>query len=98
MTMSRFEDAMLWIVNRHGAFARRKVWADMPDYTRSTPPLAVRRRWIIWQDGDNGTIINGWGGVVGGDLEDGDPIRDGTAYRPTDEDRVAQDWELCERG
>lgn len=92
--MARFEDAIQWLVK--GGRARRKVWADIPDYTSSTPPLAIRRRWHIRMDMDNGGFINGWGGSIGA-AADGDPIRDGMGYRPTDEDRVAQDWELYER-
>lgn len=68
----------------------------MPGFTSTTPPIATRRRWHIWQEGDLGTIIQGWGGCVGADLAPGETIRDGTGYRATDEDRVAQDWELYE--
>jgi hypothetical protein len=97
--MARFEDAIRWVSNANArgvVCARRAIWADIPEYTRTTPPLNYRRRWHIWMAADDGNIIAGWGGVVGGDLEPGDPIRDGGGYRPTDEDRTALDWELWE--
>ena len=90
-TMARFEDAMAFVMR--GGRARRAIWASVRDYTRSTSQLQLERRWHIWQDGDNGGLINGWGGSIGGAL-DGDPIRDGMLYSPTDEDRLATDWQL----
>jgi hypothetical protein len=91
---ARFEDAIRWVLN--GGFARRKVWASVTDYTRSTPPLGVSRRWHIWRT-DNDDIIAGWGGSIGA-TENGDPVRDGMLYAPTDEDRTAHDWELYQCG
>jgi hypothetical protein len=89
-SMATFEEAILYI--RDGGRARRAVWATVSDYTRETPPLNYQRRWHIWMD-DGGSIINGWGGSIGGAPED-DPIRDGTLYSATNADRTASDWEL----
>lgn len=92
----RFEEAICWVMK--GGYARRQIWADIPDYTQSTPPLAINRRWHIWRDMDNDGIYAGWGGSIGLDVEPGNPIRDGCGYEPTDEDRIAQDWELYDSG
>ncbi len=92
--MARFEDAIRWVQN--GGVARRNAWASIPEYTNSTPPLNCQRQWKIWQI-DSCNIINGWGGQVGAMLDEGDPIRDGQGYSPTDDDRLAADWELLEK-
>lgn len=88
--MSRFEDAILWV--RNGGRARRHAWAKVTEYTRTTPPLNYERCWHIWL-ADVGSIINGWGGSIGGAADD-DSIRDGDVYSPKNEDRIADDWEL----
>jgi hypothetical protein len=89
--VSKFEDAIMFVMN--GGRARRSIWAAVQDYTRSTPPMQMVRRWHIWQQPDVGGIINGWGGSIGG-ADDGDPVRNGMGYSPTNEDRIANDWEL----
>ena len=87
--MARFEEAILYLAN--GGRARRKCWANVMEYTRATPPMNFERRWHIWMT-DSG-IVNGWGGSIGG-AADGEPIRNGMVYLPSDEDRIAYDWEL----
>jgi hypothetical protein len=89
--MARFEDAIMFVQN--GGRARRKCWANVVEFTRTTPPLNFERRWHIWMQSDVGGIVQGWGGSIGGAADD-DPIRDGTGYSPSDEDRTAFDWEL----
>lgn len=90
--MARFEDAIMWVMS--GARVRRRVWASVNSFTQSTPPLAIKQQWRIWCiDGEQ--IIGGWGGQVGAALAPDDPIRDGCMYRPSDEDRLATDWEVC---
>lgn len=93
--MARFEDAIRWVMN--GGRARRKCWANISEYTRATPPISYERKWHIWMpSGDKVNIINGWGGQVGSIIDDTDPIRDGQGFSPTDDDRVADDWELMD--
>ena len=87
-----FEDAIRFVQN--GGRARRYVWASVTEYTRTTPPLTRQRQWHIWASDSSGSIINGWGGQVGMELPQGEPIRDGQLYSPSNEDRVATDWEL----
>ena len=95
--MPRFEDAIQWVMN--GGLARRRCWAKVPEYTRATPPLAYDRMWRIWRsygsEGDQ--IFQGWGGQTGMQLSPDDPIKDGTYYTASDDDRIADDWELFER-
>jgi hypothetical protein len=91
-SMYRFEDAITWV--QKGGRARRRVWADVTEYTLTTPPLNRQRRWHIWLSDSSG-IVNGWGGSVGGAADD-DPIRNGMLYSATDADRVAADWELLD--
>jgi hypothetical protein len=88
--MPRFEDAIQYVMNR--SRARRSCWASMPEYTRATPPIAYERQWRIWSS--DGQIMQGWGGQIGMELGADDPIRDGTYYQASDEDRIADDWEL----
>jgi hypothetical protein len=45
----------------------------------------------FWEGG----IINGWGGSIGGALDD-DPVRNGMVYSATDADRQADDWGLLQ--
>jgi len=92
--MARFEDAIQWVMN--GGRARRACWADVSEYTRSTPPMATRRRWRIWQ-GEYGEFFQGWGGQIGAVIPSDDPIKDGTYYQASDDDRLAGDWELFEK-
>ena len=89
--MARFEEALGYVLN--GGRARRQCWAEVTDYTRTTPPLKTFRRWHIWQQPDVGGLINGWGGSIGGAADD-DPVRNGMGYSPSDDDRMATDWEL----
>ena len=91
--MARFEDAIKWVMN--GGRARRGCWAKVPEYTRATPPIAYDRMWRIWQS--DSSIMQGWGGQIGMQLDPDDPIGDGTYYTPIDADRVADDWELIEK-
>lgn len=93
--MPRFEDAIIWMMN--GGRARRKCWAKVPEYTRATPPIAYERTWRVWQQPDAGGFMQGWGGQIGMQLDADDPIRDGTYYTPSDDDRLATDWELLEK-
>ena len=73
----------------------------MPAFTQATPPIQHNQVWRIWLSSDwllkddwiNG-VMQGWGGQIGMMLDPGDPIRDGTCYTPSNEDRVATDWEL----
>ena len=92
--MARFEEALQWWVLR-GKRARRQCWARMPEYTRATPPMFYERVWQVWLS--EGSLVQGWGGQIGFALAPDDPIRDGTGYTPSDEDRVANDWEVFER-
>ena len=41
--------------------------------------------------------MQGWGNQIGMELASDDPIRDGTTYSASDDDRVADDWELFEK-
>lgn len=82
----------MWI--RNGGKARRKCWTVVTEYTQSTPPLKFDRYWRIWMSETQ--IIQGWGGQIGARLETNDPIRDGTYYQATNEDRTANDWELID--
>lgn len=91
--MAKFEDAIQWVLS--GSRVRRGCWARVPEYTRATPPIAYERSWRIWQGGSG--IMQGWGGQTGMALDADDPIRDGTYYQASDDDRVANDWELIER-
>lgn len=93
--MARFEDAIQWLID--GGIARRRCWARIPQYTQATPPMMYEKMWRIWQNPDVGGLVQGWGGQIGMQLDPGDPIRDGTNYQASDEDRVATDWELLER-
>jgi hypothetical protein len=87
--MARFEDAIQWVMNN--GRARRRCWATVQEYTRTTPPLNCERRWRIWMS-DYG-IMQGWGNQIGGTIDPNEPIRDGTNYKPSDADRLADDWE-----
>jgi hypothetical protein len=89
--MARFEDAVRWVIG--GARARRRCWATVSKYTRSTPPVAYEQIWRIWWSDSTGSIMQGWGGQIGAELPPDDPIRDGSYYKPSDDDRVADDWE-----
>lgn len=93
--MARFEDAIQWVMN--GGRARRACWAKIPTFTLTTPPIAHEKMWRIWQNSDIGGIVQGWGGQIGTQLAPDDPIRDGTYYTPSDEDRTASDWELFDK-
>jgi hypothetical protein len=93
--VAKFEDAIQWMMA--GAAARRACWASVPEYTRATPPMARKRQWRVWMSGDSGSIMQGWGGQIGMQLDAGDPIRDGTYYSATDDDRTAADWEMLEK-
>ena len=93
--MPRFEDAIVWMLN--GGRARRAGWAKVPMYTQATPPLTYHRTWRVWQQPDVGGFIQGWGGQMGMQLDPADPIMDGTYYTPSDDDRIASDWELIEK-
>lgn len=96
----------LWAVNRlmEGKRVRRKCWAAVPCHTQATPPIAFTRAWHLfvssgWRGPSaspslEGQIFQGWGGQVGAMLPDNDPIRDGAAYSPSDDDKTATDWEL----
>lgn len=90
--MAQFEEAIQFVMT--GGKARRACWARVPEYTQATPPISYERTWRIWSVGSQ--IVQGWGGQVGALLATDDPIRDGTSYRPTDEDRTAVDWELMQ--
>lgn len=92
--MSRFEDAIVWMMS--GGKARRRCWAKVSEYTRATPPIAYERVWRVWQQPNAGGFMQGWGGQTGACPPD-DPIRDGTYYTPSDDDRIATDWELFEK-
>lgn len=86
----RFEDALYYLMD--GGRVRRACWAVIVDYTRTTPPRKTERVWRIWREED-GNVVGGWGGSVGG-AAIGDPVRDGSVYLATDEDRFATDWEI----
>lgn len=90
--MARFEDAIQFVMS--GGQARRRCWAKVPEYTRATPPISYDKQWRIWFSKDGGSIMQGWGGQVGFALSPDDPIRDGAYYTASNEDRVADDWEL----
>lgn len=90
--MARFEDAIEFVLN--GGRARRACWAKVTLYTQTTPPMNYERLWRIWMANSTGQIAQGWGGQVGALLDATDPIRDGTNYQPSDDDRIADDWEL----
>lgn len=96
--MAKFEDAIQGVMN--GFRARRRCWAKVPEYTRATPPIAYERYWRIWQERDAGgivgSIVQGWGGQIGFTLPPDDPIRDGTYYKASNDDRIADDWELID--
>ncbi len=89
----KFEEALreVWV---NGRSVRRSIWATVSDYTKTTPPLQVNRTWKVFAY--DGRLINGWGGSVGGAPE-GDPIRDGMLYTPSNEDKIAVDWELTDK-
>lgn len=91
--MGRFEDAIQWVMN--GGRARRACWARVTEYTQTTPPLNRERLWHIWLF-DTGNIVQGWGGQVGANLGPDEPIRDGVSYQPSNDDRIADDWELLQ--
>jgi hypothetical protein len=93
--MSRFEDAIQWVMN--GGRARRRCWAKVPEYTRATPPIAYDRTWRIWLSDSSQSIMQGWGAQIGMEIAADDPIKDGTYYKPSDDDRIACDWELFEK-
>jgi hypothetical protein len=80
----------------NGGRARRHCWATITEYTQATPPLRQERYWRIWM-ADTSSIVQGWGGQIGSQIAADDPIKDGTYYKPTDDDRIANDWELLER-
>ncbi len=84
-----------------GKRARRSVWANIPAFTETTPPMQRNRIWRIWLTPDwrgkenwSQGLVQGWGGQIGFQLAPDDPIRDGTLYTASDEDRIAKDWEL----
>jgi len=93
--VARFEDAIQWVMN--GARVRRRSWAKVLEYTRTTPPISYDRTWRIWLSDDSGSIMQGWGGQIGAILPSDDPVRDGTYYAASDDDRIADDWELLEK-
>jgi hypothetical protein len=74
------------------------------------PPLLelpAEMRWHIWHRDDvgdqstyEGGLCKGWGGQMGWEnaevvLVNGDELRDGTMYTPTEGDKLAQDWEIA---
>lgn len=93
--MARFETAIQWVMS--GGRARRTCWAKVPEYTRATPPIAYDRTWCIWLSDDSGSIMQGWGGQIGIEIPFDNPIKDGTYYQASDDDRLASDWELFEK-
>ncbi len=64
------------------------------------PSKDITRRWHAWAmddlgDPDGPQLVSGWGGQVGADYADTfDGYYDGASYRPTVEDKAAQDWEF----
>ena len=88
--MAKFEDAIQWAMN--GGRVRRSCWAKVSEYTRATPPISYYKQWRIWMS--EGSLVQGWGGQIGFELPYNEPIRDGTYYKPSDGDRIADDWEL----
>lgn len=96
MTFEEALTAVSW-----GRRVRRACWANKSAFTRTTPPIQCNQVWRIWLPSDwcgrdnwSTGIVQGWGGQIGAMLDDDDPIRDGTGYQPTNEDRTAIDWEL----
>ena len=92
--MARFEDVIQWVTN--GGKARRRCWAKVYEYTRTTPPIGYERYWRIWSDKNVGGVVQGWVAKSVWNLPC-DSIRDGTYYASSDADRIADDWELLEK-